>query len=304
MTLFAGMRVWRGAEVWINPEIDQGFGLNNTLGVAGFPSGEAYKVGAIHPYWRLPRLFLRQAFDLGGEAQPVQSQANQLGGTATTNNVVLTVGKFSVVDIFDTNAYAHDPRGDFLNWSVVDAGAFDYAADAWGYTLGSAIEWTQSWWTLRGGVFALSKIPNGKNADTTFREHSFIGEWETRHQWLDHSGKLKFLAFVNHGRMSKYGDAVSLAQTTGTIPDVALVRHNNSRAGYAINMEQEVTSDLGIYARASVNDGSKEAFEFSDINKSLSVGISLHGAAWSRNDDSVGVAFVVKEVVPRNRTAG
>ncbi len=104
--------------------------------VAGFPSGEAYKVGKAKPYFRLQRAFVRQRFDLGGESQPVSPGANELGGALTADNVTVTVGKFSVVDIFDTNLYAHDPRGDFLNWSVIDAAAFDYAADAWGYTVG------------------------------------------------------------------------------------------------------------------------------------------------------------------------
>src|SRR5690348_4218799 len=107
LTLFAGTRLWRDAELYVNPEIDQGVGLSNTLGVAGFPSGEAYKVGATTPYLRVPRLFIRQVVDLGGATESVESQANQLSGTRTHDNLVLTVGKFSVVDIFDTNAYAH-----------------------------------------------------------------------------------------------------------------------------------------------------------------------------------------------------
>ena len=49
LTLYVGVRPLPGMEVWIDPEIDQGFGLSDTLGVAGFPSGEAYKVGARDP---------------------------------------------------------------------------------------------------------------------------------------------------------------------------------------------------------------------------------------------------------------
>src|SRR5579885_2351950 len=37
-TLYAGVRPWRGAEFWVNPEVDQGFGLSNTFGVAGYLS--------------------------------------------------------------------------------------------------------------------------------------------------------------------------------------------------------------------------------------------------------------------------
>ena len=159
-TLFLGAKLWRGAEFWINPEIDQGFGLDNTLGVAGFPSGEAYKVGAYHPYFRLSRAFLRQTIDEGGEQESVDAVANQLGGSRNADRWVFTVGKFSVVDIFDNNQYAHDPRNDFLNWAAVDAGSFDYAADAWGYTVGAAAERYQGAWTVRAGVFDGSNVPN------------------------------------------------------------------------------------------------------------------------------------------------
>lgn len=121
-TLFFGARLWRGAEFWIQPEIDQGFGLDNTLGVAGFPSGEAYKVGADHPYVRLQRAFVRQTIDTGDERESVEAAANQLGGSRCVDRWVFTLGKFGVTDIFDTNQYAHDPRQDFFNWAAVDGG--------------------------------------------------------------------------------------------------------------------------------------------------------------------------------------
>src|SRR4029077_4908102 len=115
-TLYVGARLWRGAELYANPEIDQGFGLSNTLGVAVFPSGEAYKVGKADPYFRLQRLFFRQTFDLGGDVQEIGPSANQLGETQTADTLVISAGKLSVTDIFDVNAFAHDPKQDFLNW--------------------------------------------------------------------------------------------------------------------------------------------------------------------------------------------
>jgi len=125
LTLYAGFRPWRGAEAWIDPEVDQGFGLDNTLGAAGFPSGEDYKVGGAAPYLKLPRWFLRQTIELGGEQELVDPDLIQLGGSRTANRLVLWLGKFSVADVFDANAYAHDPRGDFLNWALIDTGTFD-----------------------------------------------------------------------------------------------------------------------------------------------------------------------------------
>jgi high affinity Mn2+ porin len=163
-TLFLGARLWPGSELWVTPEIDQGFGLDDTLGVAGFPSGEAYKIGKNQPYFRLQRLFVRQTFDLDGRRESFDPSQLQLGGAHSPDRVVLTVGKISVVDIFDNNRYAHDARNDFLNWAAIDAGTFDYAADSWGYTAGAVIEWYREPWAARFGLFDLSDVPNSPSS--------------------------------------------------------------------------------------------------------------------------------------------
>jgi high affinity Mn2+ porin len=291
-TLFIGIRPWSGGEIWGDPEIDQGFGLSHTFGIAAFPSGEAYKVGSETPYFRLQRLFFRQTFDLGGDTETVSPDANQLGGTRTSNNLVVTLGKLSVIDIFDTNAYAHDPRGDFLNWGVIDSLAFDYAADSWGYSYGAAAEWTQSWWTLRSGIFNMSKIPNGPVLETNFSQYEVISEAEERHTLWGRAGKLKLLGFVNSARMGSYDDAVRLALETHTIPSTAFVRQYKSRGGAALNLEQSISETLGGFIRLSMNDGSQESYEFTDANRSLAAGLSLKGDAWQRPDDTAGLAFV------------
>jgi high affinity Mn2+ porin len=291
-TLYAGARLWSGSEFWINPEIDQGFGLSNTLGVAGFPSGEAYKVGKSDPYFRLQRLFFRQTFNLGGAAREIGADANQLGATGTADNLVITAGKISVTDIFDTNRYAHDPKQDFLNWAIIDAGAFDYAADAWGYSYGIAVEWTQAWWTLRAGLFDLSRVPNTTELETDFDQFELVGEAEARLSMFGRPGRLKLLGYINRGRMGAYADAVSLGQATGTTPDMASVRRYSSQPGIAVNLEQQIDADLGFFGRASLNEGHKEAYEFTEINRSLSVGLSWKGASWNRPEDVVGFAAV------------
>jgi high affinity Mn2+ porin len=291
-TAFLGIRAWDGGEIYANPEIDQGFGLSNTLGVAGFPSGEAYKVGKTNPYFRLQRLFFRQTFDLGGEEEQVEDAANQVAGARTSDNLIITAGKMSVTDIFDTNAYAHDPKSDFLNWSLIDAGAFDYAADAWGYSYGIAGEWNQDWWTLRTGLYDLSRVPNSTELETDFSQFEMVVEGEARHTLWGRPGKIKLLAFVNRGRMGDYRDAVALGQATGSIPDTALVRRYASHPGGSLNIEQQITDDLGAFARVSLNDGSKEAYEFTEINRSLALGLSLQGTSWGRKDDTIGIAGV------------
>jgi len=292
MTLFAGLRVWKGGALYVNPELDQGFGLSDTVGAAGFPSGEAYKVGKSSPYFRLQRLFFRQTFDLGGNEETLAPATNQLGATQSSDTLVVTFGKFSVTDIFDANQYAHDPKGDFMNWSLIDSGAFDYAADAWGYSYGLTAEWNEDWWSARAGLFDLSRVPNTTELENDFSQFEVVSEFEARHSLLGAPGKLKLLAFLNRGRMGSYDAAVRLANASGTIPDTALVRRYASRAGGAINLEQAITDDLGGFARFSLNDGSEEAYEFTEINRSIALGLSLKGAGWGRADDTAGLAFV------------
>jgi high affinity Mn2+ porin len=295
-TLYAGLRPWDGAEIWVNPEIDQGFGLNNTLGVAGFPSAEAYKVGSWLPYFEFHRLFLRQTINLGGESEKIDGDLNQFAGSQTADRIVLTAGKFSVTDIFDTNQYAHDPRNDFLNWSIVDAGSFDYAANAWGFTYGVAAEWYQDWWTIRTGVFNLSNIPNSTNIDPDFfDQYQLVEELEERHELWAQPGKFKVLGFLSHGRMGSYDEATAIALQTGQAADIAGVRATHNRGGVSLNLEQQVASDLGVFARAGWAQGSYEAFEFTDIDKTVSLGGSLDGTRWGRADDRVGLAFVVND---------
>ena len=160
-TLYAGFKLWQGAEFWFNPEIDQGFGFDNTHGLAGFPSAESYKLGSAYPYARVQRAFVRQTINLGGDVEKVDEDVNQFAGTRSADRLVLTVGRFGVNDIFDTNKYANNPKTDFLNWTAINAGTFDYAGDGWGYTYGAAAEWYTGRWTLRAGVFDLSATPAG-----------------------------------------------------------------------------------------------------------------------------------------------
>ncbi len=296
VTLYMGVRPWSGAELWANPEIDQGFGLTNTLGVAGFPSGEAYKVGDSNPYLKLPRLFLRQTFNLGGERQSVDADLNQLAGSHTADRLVITIGKFGVTDIFDNNDFAHDPRHDFLNWSVIDTGTFDYAADAWGFTYGAAAEWYVGRWTLRAGVFNLSNVPNSTTLENNFSEFQAIAELEERHKLWGQSGKIEITSFLSRSRMGAFSDAIALAQMTPQPADIAAVRRYQSRPGISFNLQQTINETVGVFAHGGVSDGRYESYEFTDIDQTLSAGVSIKGARWGRDKDTIGVAGVVNAI--------
>ena len=295
-TAYLGLRLWDGAEAWINPEIDQGFGLSGTLGVAGFTSGEAYKTGANYPYTRLQRAFIRQTIDLGGETQKVDEAINQFAGSQTADRLVFTVGKFSVADIFDTNKYAHDPRADFLNWSIIDAGTFDYAAEAWGFSLGATAEWYHGAWTLRGGIFDMSIVPNSTELDPQFGQFQWVGEIEHRHELWGQPGKIAVTGFLSRGRMGSYADAIQLAQLDGGPADIAAVRQYQSRGGVSLNLEQQIVPDVGLFARAGWANGDIEPYEFTDIDRTVSAGLSVQGKRWGRPDDTFGIAGVVNGI--------
>ena len=209
---------------------------------------------------------------------------------------MFTLGKYSVVDIFDTNKYAHDPRNDFFNWSIIDQGAFDYAANSWGYTYGAAGEWYQDWWTARAGVFDLSTVPNGENLSHGAGQGQFVTELEERHRLWDQPGKVKLLYWLTWGNLGTYSDAIALAAATGQTPSTADVRRSRTKDGIGLNLEQQLTTDLGAFARASMSQGSVEEDAFTDINQSVSAGLSLAGSRWGRPDDTVGLAGAVNRI--------
>ena len=190
---FLGLGRWKGAGIYVNPEIDEGFAVGNTSGIAGFPNGFGSKVGKSEPYERNQRYFLRQIIGLGGETEKIDGRPYQLAGAVDLNRLTFTVGKYSVTDIFDDNKYAHDPINTFLNWTMIDMGAFDYAADSWGYTYGATAEWKQDRWTARAGLFQLSQIPNGQVIEPVlFRQFQPVVELEERHTFRSSRGSSNF----------------------------------------------------------------------------------------------------------------
>jgi len=300
-TLYAGVRLWNGAEVWVDPEIDQGFGLQDTHGIAGFVSGEAYKTGADYPYVRLSRYFIRQTIDLGGETEKIEPDANQFGGSYTTDRLVITIGKWGVADAdvkgsFDANEYAHEPRTDFLNWSLIDTGTFDYAADAWGFTYGAMVEWYKGPWTLRGGMFDLSIAPNTTELDPDFSQFQWDGEIERRYELWQQPGKIAITGFLSRGRMGLFEDAIQLSEATGQPADIAAVRNYRSRGGIGLNLQQQLAPDIGVFLRAGVADGNVEPFDFTDIDQTVAGGFSIAGKRWGRPDDIWGIGGVINGI--------
>lgn len=292
-TAFFGARLWRGGELYFDPEGAQGVPLSNLTGFGGFTNGEMARSSGPNLRIYRARFFLRQTWDGGGEQVPVASGQNQLGGSRDSRRWVFTAGNLSVLDLFDANAYSHDPRTQFLNWSVMTHGAYDYAADARGYSWGAVLEWYRDEWAVRGGRFIQPIQPNGQKLDENpLRHYGDQVEIERSHMLAGQPGKLRLLAFSNRARMTRYDDALALAQQTGTVPDINAARYGNQmKRGFGVNLEQAVSDDIGLFARASWADGKTETYAFTDIDRSVSGGLLVKGSAWQRAQDTVGLAF-------------
>jgi hypothetical protein len=292
-TAMLGWRPWVGGELYFNPEAAQGVPLSNLTGLGGFTNGEiARTAGPTLKVYRA-RLFLRQTWGMGGEQEAVESDGNQLAGNVDKRRWVLTAGNLSVLDIFDGNASSHDPRTQFLNWSLMTHGAYDYAADARGYSWGLALEWYHDDWAVRAGRFIQPKEPNQQVLDPHILQHYGDQiEVEHAHTLGGQPGKLRLLAFRNRAKMSRFQDALDLAARTGGTPSIDDVRTGEQvKRGFGLNLEQALSGDVGLFARASWADGKTETYAFTEIDRSLSGGVLVKGGTWGRGQDSFGLAL-------------
>ena len=298
-TFYLGHALWKGAAGYLDDEVDQGFGFNTTLGLAGFSSGEAYKVGANRPYERVHQVFITQTFNEGGDTQTIATDQNVVPSARKVNNIILTGGKYSVINIFDSNTYAHDPRNDFLNWAAVDMGAFDYAADAWGYTYGLTATINRAQSSFSAGIFQLSKTPNTTIIEKTpLLQYSPVLEYDRNTSFFGgRPGKIRVLTYGDYGYMAPLADATAYARATGTTPNPVLFRANRHwKIGEGVNIEQEVAPHLGAFMRASADNGSYEAFDFTEIDRSLEIGVSADGSPWKRPNDTLAAAYITNAI--------
>ncbi len=292
VTAMVGMRPWQGGELYFNAEGAQGVPLSGLTGLGGFTNGEMARSATPNLGLYRARLFLRQTWGEGGGEEVQAPGLTQLAGTADRRRWVLTAGNLSVLDLFDGNAYSHDPRTQFLNWSFMTYGAYDYAADGRGYSWGAVLERHHDDWALRAGRFIQPYEPNGQPLDPRFLRH-YGDQVELEHalQLGGQPGKLRLLVFRNRARMASFQDALDLAQATGDAPSLDAVRGpDRSKHGIGLGLEQAVGDDLGVFARWSRADGGTETYAFTEIDRSLSAGALLRGSAWGRGQDTVGVA--------------
>jgi high affinity Mn2+ porin len=291
LDIYLGARLWSGAEIYFNPEYYQGFGLGNTHGIAAFPNAENYKIGQKIGDIFNAHLFLRQTFGLGGGQEELASDQLQLAEKVDVSRITFTIGRLSVGDQFDANAYAHSARTQFLNWVLNDNGAFDYSADSLGVIEGATLELNQKQWALRYGIFDVPRVSNGLAKDGHFlKAWQQMIELEERYTILEHPGKIRLLSWLERAHMGSYRETLS---DPSLMEDITLTRRYRYQYGFGLSAEQEITEDLGVFLRASWRDGESEVWQFTDVDRSLSLGLQLKGDGWKRTNDTVGLAGIV-----------
>ncbi len=297
MTLYGGARLWKGAEVYINPEIAGGSGLSGALGMAGSSNGETFRVGDPAPTLYLGRAFFSQTIALkGNDVDTPEDGANALATFTPKSHLRFVIGKYSLGDIFDQNAVSNSPRTQFMNWSLMNTGAWDYAANVRGYTLAGAAELALNGWAFKAAVAALPEEANGDKLSTDFgKSLSLNAEIARSYKIRGDEGTWRFLLFHNKTHMGSYRAATyeALLSGSGIIPDVVETRlEGRHKIGFAFNLDQKLSRNLSFFTRIGWNDGKTETWCFTEIDQTAALGIALKGRRWKRADDVLGFGFV------------
>jgi len=296
-TLFLGLRLEKNTALYFDPEIAGGRGFSGVDGLANSSNGELPRVASATPKPYVARLYVSHDFGFRNETESVESDENQLAGVRPMNRYTVTAGRFTLTDFFDNNRYSHDPRTQFMGWAVMFNGAWDYPADVRGYTWGWVHEFHTRNWSVRYGGAAMPRVANGLRFDRRlFRNRGDVFEGEYRYTINKHSGTIRALHYLNHANAGNYAEAIRQAELTGT-PDVTSTRRNGTlKYGFGLNMEQELTKNIGIFARLGWNDGKTESFAFTAIDRLATAGISISGERWRRPFDTVGTELTVSGI--------
>jgi high affinity Mn2+ porin len=299
LDLYAGVRLWRGAEAHVDGLMWQGFGVGKTLGIEGFPNGEAFRLGTDVPNVTIARLFVRQTIGLGGEQERVEDDQLHLAGQEDASRLTLTLGKMSAKDIFDNNAYANDPRTQFLNWALMANEAWDYPADSLGYMTGLAAELYVPGWVVRYGLFQMPDVSNGIGQDQNYlKAWGMVWELERRYALNGHPGAIRLLAYLNEAHMGSFQDALN----SPTQPaDIEATRAYRFKYGFGLNLNQEIVKNVGVFSRLGWNDGQTESWTFADVDRTASLGVSIKGEFWKRPNDTFGLGGVINGLSPVHR---
>ena len=303
-TAFIGRKLWRYASIYANPEIAGGQGLSGARGIAGFTNGESFRVGDPQPSLYMARYYLQQHIALSHKRyDTIEDDANQVKEIVPSSRITITAGKFCLSDFFDDNDYSHDPRTQFLNWSIMSSGAWDYPANTRGYTLGLVVELKQPGYAVRASMVQVPKLVNGPWLNEKIGDvNGSVIEVEKDFSIGKKHGKLSLLGFRNMVNAPSYdetvaelkqGDSSALGVFNGTKYGN---QYHSVKYGISINGQLELSDDVGVFFRAGYNDGKTATWAYTEIDQSVHAGLQLKGSIWKRADDVVGISGVVNGI--------
>ena len=308
-TLFLGRKLWKNAALFFNGEATAGNGLSKTLGIAGFPNGEIYRVGdpKLTPF--MARLYLQQTIPLKNSSYQYQkSDQNQIAQKIPDERIVITVGKFCISDFFDNNSYNHDARSQFLNWSLMAQGAWDFPADTRGYTRGFVVELIKPSWALRLAAVQVPRIANEMDMDWNLNKaNSETFEYEQHYKIKNLPGIIRTSGFATFSKAPLYNDAIAAMKAGDSSLNEIIEGHTEAskygsvKYGFGVNIEQTLSKNVGLFARYSWNDGHSASWAFTEIDRSLQAGISINGNLWKRKNDIFSLAGVINGLSPEHK---
>ncbi|MDB5283211.1 MAG: carbohydrate porin [Bacteroidota bacterium] len=312
-TIFLGRKLWKGAVIYFNPELSGGQGLSKTTGAAGFPNGEIYRVGNPTPTPFIARGYIQQNIALGHSDYDLQpSDQNQLAGKIPSSRVTISVGRFCLSDFFDDNSYSHDARSQFMNWSLMAAGAWDFPADVRGYTGGIVIEFIKPLWALRFSAVQVPLLANSLKLDWHLNKaNSETLEFERRWKIKGLTGVVRGTGYISYSKAPYYKDATKAILTGDTATANSLgsvingLAESNSyggiKYGFGINAEQDLGTGFGVFTRGNWNDGHSATWAFTEIDHNVQLGLNMKGSLWLRPTDNFGLAGVINGISKQHR---
>lgn len=305
-TIFLGLRLWKYGSIYCNPEISGGKGFSGTTGIAGFPNGEIYRVGNPVTQAYIARGYFQQSFALPGSHDTLMTDdQNQVIQYLPNKRITLIAGKFSLADFYDNNPYSHDARSQFMNWVLMDNGAWDYPANTRGYTYGAVIQLIEPTWYVQLSDALEPYQANGPVMDPNFTK-TFGLSLETGFTFnaAGKTGGLSLLLFMNQNRAPYYENAIA-AYNAGN-PNALNIDNDSAyngdkKYGVGISFNYPLSKYLGFFMRAGWNDGKTGDWAFTEVDETITPGLSFDGEWWKRKGDNFGIAYIANGLSQEHR---
>jgi high affinity Mn2+ porin len=296
LTLYTGVRLNNSTEILVDIEEAGGAALSTGLGLAGNTDLDIVRNPLLSKTPYLGRGMIHKVFALSEDKIENQRTFLSLFDELPRRRIEIRFGKFSMPDFLDQNSVGSDTHFQFMNWTIDNGGAWDYAADTRGYTVGFVVDYEDRNWGFRFAEGLMPKVANGIDLVwKPWQAHAENWEFELRHGVVPKKGGvIRLLAYNNHANMGIYRNAIAqFQQGLVSAPDITNHPWRITRKyGFGVNVEQNLTRNFTAFARWGWDDGKTESFAYTEDDLTVAEGVGVNGAKWHRKQDRAGIAFV------------